>query len=229
MINPITTSASRLRLSLFITMALAVIAIVALVIYGVRYLDSYAIEVSETVYQSSTSNERLAGVRQQAGALDDYESVAKRARQIVAESQTYLYQDVIIHDLHDFAKQAGVQITNFDFASGDSGDSGGAAPAPVAAPDPALDPVAEGAAGGSGLAEDGMPLPGAVEPASQLKSTTVNITLDNPVNYRNLLRFIHYIEQNLTKMQISSIALSGATESNSDVTSDSLTIEVYIR
>jgi TolA-binding protein len=60
-----------------------------------------------------------------------------------------------------------------------------------------------------------------------VKSTSVSITIDNPVIYNNLLNFIHSIEQNLTKMQISRIGL--AKGAGSDVTSEVLTIEVYIR
>ncbi len=228
MTNPITVSATRLRLVLFIGMALAVTAIVALVIFGVRYLDGYAAEVNETVYQSSTSNERLALIRLQADELDKNRAVAERARQIVAESKTYMYQDVIIRDLQSFADKAGIRIVNFNFINTDSSDNTAQAPADSANPAGA-DAAPDGAPpspDGPALAD---PSVGLGEPVSQLKSTTVNITLDNPVNYRNLLQFIHYIEQNLTKMQISSISLSGATESSSQVTTDSLTIEVYIR
>lgn len=62
-----------------------------------------------------------------------------------------------------------------------------------------------------------------------LKSTSVVITLKNPVNYNNLLRFIAAIEQNLTKMQVSKVGLSRGGATGSDITSDALTIEVYIR
>lgn len=62
-----------------------------------------------------------------------------------------------------------------------------------------------------------------------LKSTTVNIVIDDPVNYVNLLRFIHYVEQNLTKMQISNITLNSTSNEGNMVSSGGLSIEVYIR
>lgn len=62
-----------------------------------------------------------------------------------------------------------------------------------------------------------------------LKSTSVVITLKNPVDYNKLLRFIAAIEQNLTKMQVSKVGLSRGGASGSEVSSDALTIEVYIR
>lgn len=221
MSNPITASAARLRLFLFIAMGLALVAIIAIVIYGVRYLDSYAAEVNQTVYDSTTSNERLSAVRSQVEALEEHQSAVERAKQIVADSQSYIYQDVIIRDLQTFANRAGIRIINFDFVTEASESSTAATPeaAPV---DPGAAPEGDPAAAG---AEAAAP----IEPVSQLNSTTVNITLDTPVDYRRLLQFIHYIEQNLTKMQISSVSLSNASEEQSGVTTDSLTIEVFIR
>lgn len=213
MTNPLTTSATRLRLSLFVSMSLAIVAIVALVVYGVKYLDSYAAEVNEIVYESSTSNDRLVDVRRQVDELEKNTTAAERAKQIVAESQSYRYQDVIVRDLHSFANKAGIKITNFDFTAGNEASQSSGSPAPAATPDP------------DSPAAPTTP----AQPTSQLRSTKVNITLDNPTNYRQLLQFIHYIEQNLTKMQIASITLSGSPDNESEIVSESLTIEVYIR
>lgn len=222
MTNPLTTSATRLRTFLFIAMGLTIAAIAALVVYSVQYLDKYAAEVNQTVYESTTSDERLAAVRRQVESLKENESAVKRASQIVADSQSYIYQDVIIRDLQFFANKAGIRIVNFDFATQAAEDSSTPAPTP-AAPTP----------GGAIDGDPGMAGPPGTESlppaASQLKSTTVNIALANPVDYRSLLQFINYIEQNLTKMQISSVSLSRASDDDSKVTSDSLTIEVYIR
>jgi len=63
---------------------------------------------------------------------------------------------------------------------------------------------------------------------SGVKSTSVTVALVNPVNYAHLLGFIQSIEQNLTKMQISRVSISKGTTGNT-VSSDVLTIEVYIR
>ncbi|MFI5212624.1 MAG: hypothetical protein ACHQTE_01560, partial [Candidatus Saccharimonadales bacterium] len=61
-----------------------------------------------------------------------------------------------------------------------------------------------------------------------VKSTSVAVTLVNPINYNNLLTFVKLIEQNLTKMQVSKIGLSKDPSSNK-IISDALTVEVYIR
>lgn len=212
MTNPFTTSATRLRLYLFISMSLAIIAIVALVIYGVKYLDAYAAEVNEKVYESTTSNDRLVEIRRQVEELEKNTTAAERAKQIVADSQSYRYQDVIVRDLHSFANKAGVRIINFDFTAGNEAEQ----------------PAASSSTPATGAGEENAAAT-PTQPTSQLRSTKVNITLDNPTNYRQLLQFIHYIEQNLTKMQIASITLSGSPENRSEIISESLTIEVYIR
>lgn len=225
MTNPLTASAIRLRMTLFIGMGLAVMAIVALAIYGVKYLDGYATEVNAIVYESTTSNDRLAAIRQQVEALENNTSSVERARQIVAESKSYRYQDVIVRDLQSFADKAGIKIVSFDFSSGNSEETS----APAAPAADAADPSAATEGGDANASAD--PAAGAApaQPVSQLKSTTVNISLENPVGYRQLLQFIHYVEQNLTKMQISSVSLSGSQEDASSVTIDALTVEVYIR
>lgn len=64
-----------------------------------------------------------------------------------------------------------------------------------------------------------------------LRSSTVGITLNNPVDYQSFLNFIHYIELNNTKMQVSSISLSALSTSTNPnyVNSDTLQIEVYVK
>ncbi|MGE5312971.1 MAG: hypothetical protein ACM3MA_03150 [Acidobacteriota bacterium] len=62
-----------------------------------------------------------------------------------------------------------------------------------------------------------------------LNSITVTINLRNPVEYTKLLRFLKLIEQNLTKMQITSINFSPDAEATGMVTSQSIGLEVYVK
>lgn len=66
---------------------------------------------------------------------------------------------------------------------------------------------------------------------SGLKSTTVNVTIENPVGYSKIMDFIHYIEENLTKMQLSGVTISKANNNINDnsVSVSPLTIEVYTK
>jgi len=66
-----------------------------------------------------------------------------------------------------------------------------------------------------------------VQAPTGINSTMVAVSIQNPVSYDNLLRLFHSIEQNLTKMQISNIALTKDT--GDAISSSDLVIEVYIR
>ena len=197
-------NAVRLRLILIVVLLLLVSLTIALGFFGVQYLKAQATEVQQVVYDATNSDRKLQRIQELASELEANQDAAARAKQVVAESKSYQYQDVIIKDLQAMASREGVSITNFNFTgSGSSTAKGSSA---------TTKPQATSSAGG-------------------LRSTTVDITLKNPVDYRSLLRFIHYIEQNLTKMQIAKVGLAGAADADSPnaVTSETLTIKVYIR
>lgn len=204
-------NAVRLRVVLLVMMFLLIGLAIVLGFFGLKYLNAQALEVQQVVYEAANGDQKLQRIQELSATLDNNQDAVERAKQIVAESKSYQYQDVIIRDLQAMASQAGVNITNFDFgsaAAGTGGTTSTPAPASPAAPATPGAPVAAG-----------------------LRSTTVNITLENPVDYKKLLTFIHYIEQNLTKMQISKVGLASAssTESPDFISSETLSIEVYIR
>lgn len=163
-------------------------------------LRAYAVEVSKVTAESNSSQNNVQALQKVQEELEKNKEVKERARNIVADNQSYQYQNQIITDLNGYAKKAGVTITNIDFSAGSTATpttpttpkSGTTAPAP-----------------------------------SGVKSTSASITLKNPVSYTRLLRFIKSIEDNLTKMQISRVGL--ARGADNQITSEALSIEVYIR
>lgn len=64
---------------------------------------------------------------------------------------------------------------------------------------------------------------------TSLKSIRVDVTLKNPVEYTNLLRFLKYIEQNLTKMQISTISVTPNSDNPKLIDSPIVGLEVYVK
>ncbi|OYW42532.1 hypothetical protein B7Z28_01445, partial [Candidatus Saccharibacteria bacterium 32-45-3] len=56
----------------------------------------------------------------------------------------------------------------------------------------------------------------------------VTVQLGQNLNYANLLHFIHLIEENLTRMQISQLSLTPG-DSPETVNAQTLNIEVYLR
>jgi hypothetical protein len=165
-----------------------------------KMLKASATEASHAVADASASRNNLQNLQKLQQDLVTKKEVVSRAASIVAESQSYEYQNQIINDLNDYASRAGLSIISINF------DTAGAAAGGNAATPTAPTTVVNG-----------------------VKSTSASIALRNPVDYASILRFIKSIEQNLTKMQISSIGLSQGTDDKKGITSDTLNIEVYIK
>lgn len=191
---------------------------VALAAFGTSRLQTTAADVRTVVEQASTIDQTNTRTVALWNELQRSQKTANKANQVVADSKSYAYQDVIVADLKSFANKAGIVITNYDFTT-----------TTQATAQPSSTPPQEGGAavGAQSSPEATVPTP---TPAVSLKTTSVSISLETPVNYGKLLTFIHYIEQNLTKMQISKVSLSRVAQDDAQaVNSDALSIEVYIR
>lgn len=199
-------TATKLRAMLTVSLFVIAIGGGAVFYFANHQLRSYASGVSEALAKADSSQDSLQTLQAIQSELNNNQDAIKRTAQIVADSKSYQYQNQIIDDLNDYAKRAGITITNIDFPDTVKGQTSAGTSAPAAGTTPALAPAA---------------VPG-------VKSTSVSITLQNPVNYNHLLNFMHSIEQNLTKMQIASVNVSKDATS-SGVTSNVLTLEVYVR
>lgn len=198
-LSPLTATSLRLALSV----SLFVVAILGSIgFYFVhKQLKTVAVGISHTVMDANASQNNVQTLQKIQTELSDKREVVERANSIVADSQSYQYQDQIISDLNNYASRAGIVITNMDFAPTAQGTT---TPGVPAAPQPTK------------------PAP------SGVKSTSVSVTIKNPVTYTTLLRFIKSIEQNLTKMQISRVSLTKDAKGG-EVSSEAFVIEVYVR
>lgn len=203
MIRKYALTATSLRLALTCSMfAIALLTSAAMYfVYG--KLQEVAVATSHVVADASASQDNIQTLQKLEEKLQQEKDVVARANSIVASSQSYQYQNQIINDLNAFAGKAGIGITNIDFGEASSGTPSGSSPNAQPAQPTAPAP------------------PG-------LTATTVSVTLANPVPYDGMLRFIHAIEQNLTKMQISKVGLAKGSEGNT-ITSEVLTIQVYLK
>ena len=192
-------TATMLRAILTATM----FAILLLGAFGFGFANSklhdVAIDVSHTTADASASRNNLQNLQKVEKDLKDKAEVVQRANSIIADSQSYQYQNQIITDINDYAAKAGITITNITFSTTTQPTGTTTQPTTPVTPTP-----------------------------SGVRSMPVNVTLKNPIDYTSLLRFIKSIEQNLTKMQIAKINLSKDAGKNT-VTSDTLTIQVYVR
>lgn len=202
-------SAPQLRLILVIALVLLLSLGIGLFFYGYNFLKGVATTASEVATEANNSSQTLQNLVRTQRDLAEYSDTVNRASLIAAESRSYEYQDQIISDLNSYASRAGVTITDITFTA----STGAATPAPAA-----------GTAGPGGVPS--------TTTASNIKSTTATVTLKSPISYDSMIAFMYSIEQSLTKMRISTIGLSRSTDDNAppgSVTSDALTIEVYLR
>lgn len=200
-----------LRIILLVVLALTLV-IGGFGFYLIRQVMSdYAKETSSLNSQASASDQNIRSLQNLQSYLDSHKDDISKVNQVVADSKQYQYQNDIINDLTAFASQSGVSITSFTFTSN-------ASAAATTSPAPA-------ATGGTTK-----PATDAAPAASSLKSTMVSVAITNPVDYNNLLAFINHIEQNLTKMQVSSVNLThDPGKGKNEVSSDVFNIEVYVR
>lgn len=183
---------------------LIALAVIMLVISGVgfwffySYLTSYAAEVQSSKNAATLSSSDLDRINELDKKMQEDKVAVERAKSIVGDSKYYKYQDQIIADITAYANASGVSISSISFDS----DAAGAAKT--------------------------APAPSAVAAPQGLKSTSASIALNNPVDYKALMRFVHAIEQNLTKMQITGLSLQ-RDKDLSKISTNPLTVEVYTR
>jgi hypothetical protein len=162
-------------------------------------LISYAEQVKTDTSKASISNNDIKRLEEIKQKLQDDSVAVTRAKSIVADSKSYQYQNQIISDITAYAQDAGLHVTSFSF--GDTGVLTGTAATAT---------------------------PGSSAPAG-LKALTTTVSVKSPANYQAVMRFVHSIENNLTKMQLSGISLTKSADSSTDVTVNPFTIEVYTK
>ena len=70
---------------------------------------------------------------------------------------------------------------------------------------------------------------GSTKKSSGVKSIKADITLARPVEYKNFLTFIKRIEQNLTRMQITSVNITPDRELTGYIANPTVSLEVYVK
>lgn len=176
---------------------------------GHGQLEALATDVSHAIADANASQNNIEQLKKTEKDLEANRDVFARAGKVVADSKQYNYQNVIVNDLNTYAQQYGLSITNIDFSSGATG-GGSATPATPVTP---------------GTGAEATPS----APASSVKTVAVNVTLENPVDYDNLLRFVRAIERNLTKMQVANFSVTKSAENPNDVSTNSLSIELHVK
>ena len=204
----------KLRAILFVLLLLLTAGGVGVFVYGYGQLKTRATDAQETATKAEASRSSLQNLIVTEKFLAANNDVVTRADQLASESKAYLYQDQIISDINKYANEAGIEVTNIGFDN----------PVSTSVSTPAPTTPAAGTT-------DAAAVPSASATPSNVKSTVATVTIKSPTSYSSMLTFIHLIEQSLFRMQVSKIGLSQASSQGGqgNITSDTLTIEAYIR
>lgn len=207
-----TLTATNLRIILAVSLVVITAIGASGFAFAYNWLDGFAADASTVASQAAASESELQELSQTEKMLKTQHHAVERASKIAAESKSYQYQDQIINDLNDFARKAGITISDITFA--DDNAKGGSS--------------SSSSSSSSISNKTGTSLPA----IAGLKATTASVTVKNPVEYRKLLTFMYLVEQSLTKMRIANVDLSRSTaqgQAPDSITSNTLTIEVYLR
>ena len=171
------TPAVTMRIVFALSLVIILVGMGAIVYFGYTMLQGTAEEVSKIQTEAKAVDAKVQNLARLEKEMEKYKDSVAKARQLVAETQQYQYQNQIISDLTTYANQSGVGIEGFTFASGSAGS--------------------KSSSGSSGANSGAGP-----------KSMKVSVRLNEKTDYMALLRFMHLIEQNLTRMQIASVSMS---------------------
>lgn len=197
-------NAIKLRVVLSLAFIVVLLVNIGLAYASIGFIKSTAATVQEDMVRAEKSDGDAELMRRKISVLNENREVSSLAAQIVGKRESYEFQNEAFKDLLSIARRAGVSINRYSFSDSPTG----------AAPSVSSNPGSQPTAGSN---------------ASGFSPTYITLTLDNPVDYRSFLNFIHYIEQNLTKMQIGRISLSGGASNSNEAVTDSLTVEVYTK
>ncbi|HSW92467.1 MAG TPA: hypothetical protein VLH14_01145 [Patescibacteria group bacterium] len=198
-----------IKLRIILALSLVVLSVLSVGVFAFGYgqLKQFATSAQDVATKAQASQSSVRDLVATKKFLEANADAVNRANQLAAESKSYVYQDQVISDINKYASEAGLVITNIAFTSPTTAAVGGTS---------------------SGTAA---PATGSTAAPAGVKSMTANVTIQNPTNYLAMLNFIHLIEQSLFRMQISQVGISTSGDNNNpdQVSSDILTIEVYVR
>lgn len=172
-------------------------------IYARNLLAAQASDTAALTAKAASSNEGVQSLTNALTVMDANKDIELKAANLASESRNYLYQNLITQDIGSIADRAGVEITGWQFPVSSSTGSTSATASPIA-----------------------------TEISGGVKETTVDVSVKSPVSYAKLMAFVHYMEQNSNKMQLSKISITLDTNEKDGpgmVTCDVLTVSVYVR
>ncbi len=205
-----------------------ILILVVVLVFGVtiaayyflsNFAKSQAKAANHSMITAQSTQKDIDSLQKSYKWLQDHPEVVEKTNKIVAEAGQYQYQDQIINDLELYARQSGdLVIAKYSFT-----ETGGA-------------PTTANGTGGASASTGSTPAPTAgagAAPSTQLPqglvATTVDITFpDKGVDHDKVLLFMKKIEQNVTRMQITSLSMAPIDPDKRGSIQVTMTISVFL-
>lgn len=182
------------------------------VYFGLQVIRGYATEVTNVSADALASNTLVSDLQALEGTVSQSSNLIDKANRMFSTTQDY--QGQALQDVRAYADLAGISISNTSFE------------APEVETPPATETPSTGATD---------PTTGATTtPAAPVQPTPLQnvivVTLNSPVSYAQLLKFIDAIEGNLPKMQIKELNIQRPTNASGDLVEvEPIVIQVLTR
>lgn len=193
-----------------LTVALLLVGLVVDFIFVTNFLKTEATKTEVLHQQSDVIDSDISKLKSADVWLEKNDSTVKRASAIVAQSKLYQYQNQIITDINSYGAQTGIPISGYGFTQT---AATGAAAAPTAPATPTT--------GSATAATPQVP--------AGVNSVTVTISFASNVNYQSFLNFLRLLEQNVTRMQVTQIALTPDINNPATLVNPNISVIVYTR
>ncbi len=201
-----------------------ILILIVILVFGVTvaayyflssFAKSQAVAANHSKITADSTQKDIDSLQKSYKWIENHPEIIDKTNKIVAEASQYQYQDQIIKDLESYAQQSGnLVVSQYTFS-----DSSGAQAAPSGS-------------GGSGSTTPPATTAGGSTTSAQLPqgltATTVDITFPQKgVPYDKVLLFVKKIEQNVTRMQITSLSITPDTTNRKSVIV-TMTISVFL-
>lgn len=179
------------------------------VYFGLQMIREYATEVSRVSADATASNTLVSDLQALEGTVAQSGVLIDKANRMFTTQQDY--QGQALQDVRAYAEMAGLSISSTSFE----------APA-VETPAPTTPETTDPSMGTT--------TPTTPTPTQSTPQNVIVVTLDSPVSYAQLLKFIDAIEGNLPKMQIKDLNIQRPSAPAGDqVTVEAIVIQVLTR
>lgn len=180
--------------------AFMIAATIAGFYFATQFLAATALQTDHLRTDNAMSEENRLRLQQLRNELNKKSTSVERARLLVGSLEGYDYQNRVVEDLTTYAKLAGSDVRVTNFTFTD--------------PAKKVQSAAQ--------KKQAVTIPG----VTVLDAT---VTLNSPVSYRNFMRFLAAIEQNLTKMQVTGINITPDNGDPALISGPTVNLQIYVR